>query len=128
MKGVRRWLAFALALCAASAPAADLTIFADRLDANWANCTWDSTIGLDNATPRFGGAASIAVRVDRAWGALYLRAGAPVDVSGHHQLRFWVHGGSAGGQRLRVVVNKLDAFTFTPTANSWTLVAIPFAA
>lgn len=116
----------------ASTPRApsDLSIYADALASGWDDWSWDTTHNFANTSPVQGGTASIAVTFDAAWAGLYLHAGTPIATGGYDSLRFWVHGGTAGGQTVHVSVNfdTGNAYAITPQANTWTLVDIPLAA
>ena len=58
-----------------------------------------------------------------------MHAGTPVSSAGYDTLRFWMHGGSTGGQHLRLVANGGDpAFSIpAPQASTWTQVDVPLA-
>lgn len=122
-------MTIALLLPVSGLQAADLPIYTDSLAAGWADWSWGSTRNFGTASPVHGGSASIAVTCD-AWGALYLHANAPVDLSGYESVSFWIHGGTAGNQQLRVVVNDDTTHTYTVTAQAyvWTEVTIPLSA
>ncbi len=122
-----------VAVCSAPfdrpAAAADLPVYSDTLASGWANWSWDSTLNLSASSPVQSGSRSISVTYTSGWGALYLHTGQPVDLSGYDRLRFWIHGGSTGGQKLRVVANSNSNATFpvTVAANSWTQVDVPLS-
>ncbi len=110
-------------------PLALLIIYGDTLDSNWADWSW-ATVSLTNTVPVHSGNQSIAVKYNAAWEGLYLHANSAVDTSSYDQLRFFIHGGSTGGQHLRVVANGDDSNTvaITPTANTWTQFNVPLSA
>jgi hypothetical protein len=74
-------------------------IFDDALQTGWENWSW-AELELANSAIVQSGSHSIRVTVD-AWEALYLHH-APFAVSGFTNITFWIHGGTAGGQRLRL--------------------------
>lgn len=112
------------------APLASAVIYGDALGSGWADWSWDTTVDVNNATPVHGGSQSMAVTFDAAWAGLYLHGDPAVDTSGYDGLRFWIHGGSAGGQQLRVVANGDGSHAFPVTAqpNTWTQVDVPLSA
>jgi len=113
-----------------SSAAADMPVYSDAIASGWASWSWNTTLNFAAASPVRSGSSSISVTYTSGWSALYLHPEQPVDLSGYTSLRFWIHGGTAGNQQLRVVVNEDPAVTFsvTPTANSWTQVDVPFSA
>ena len=111
-------------------PSAPLIIYGDALGSGWQDWSWNTTVNLNDAAPVHGGSQSIAVTYTVAWAGLYLHAEPAVDLSGYDTLRFWIHGGSAGHQQLRVVANGDGSSTFaiTATANTWAQFNVPLAA
>ncbi len=110
-----------------SRAAADLAVYADSLAAGWEDWSWNTTRNLANATPVHGGTASLAVTYTAAWGGLYLHANS-VDVSAYDTLRFWLHGGSAGGQHISVGLNyNGSTHEVVATAGTWQQVEIPLS-
>jgi hypothetical protein len=122
--------AAALTLCRGTSSAADLPIYADGLGSGWSDWSWGTSRNLANASPVRSGTRSISVAYTAAWAGLYLHAAPAVDLGGYDRLRFWIHGGSAGNQHLRVVVNGDDVNTFqvTAQADTWTEVSVPLSA
>lgn len=111
---------------------ADIVIYDDALAPGWQNWSWAVTDPAHGETVR-SGTVSLAV-TPTAWSAAYLRAAAaPVDTQGLLNLTFWVHGGTAGGQRLQVVAVVDDVaqpgVPIAPlAANSWQRVSVPLSA
>jgi hypothetical protein len=104
------------------------TIYDDALQNGWVDYgSWDTMVNYGNTAPIHGGAKSIAVRFDAAWAGLYLHANA-VSTSGYETLRFFIHGGSAGNQHLRIVANGSADYAITVAANAWTQIDIPLSA
>jgi hypothetical protein len=119
------WLAQPAPRVSITQAASDLTIYGDALAAGWADWSWGTTRNLSNASPVQGGTASISVKYEAAWAGFYLHANTPVDLANYDRLRFWIHGGSAGSQRLRVVANGSDpSIAVTANANQWKQVEV----
>src|SRR5512137_621025 len=72
-------------------------IYTDALALGWSNWSW-ATVDLQATAPVHSGSRSIAVTYG-AWQGLYLHY-AELSTAGFTYLRFFIHGGSAGGQRL----------------------------
>lgn len=104
----------------------DQTIYADTLASGWQDWSWDTTRAAAT-TPRHGGASALAVTHTAAWGGLYFHADPAVNTAGFTYLRFWIHGGATGGQRIEIKLNGSGVHTFSVTAaaNAWTQVDAP---
>jgi hypothetical protein len=139
--GVIMWIAvMVLAVLSELAPrtttavAADLGVYADSLSTGWANWSWNTAVDFAAISPVYGGTHSLAVTYASGWAGLYLVAAQVVDSSPYDTLQFWIHGGSSGGQKLRVVLtdgshNPLadQAVAVPVMAGVWTQVKIPLA-
>ena len=79
----------------------DHNIYTDSLQNSWDNWSWSSTIDPNATTVLHGGTRSMAVTITGAWGALSLHH-TDLDTAPYSDLQFWVNGGSAGGQKLRL--------------------------
>jgi len=133
----RRWtylVALMVAAATASMALGDVTlpVYTDSLAAGWQNWSWGATVGFANINPAYGGAgASISVRYTAAWAGLYLHNDAPVGTSTYTSVRFQIHGGTIGGNGLRVVgynaalAEGLGVQLIPTTAGQWVLVEIP---
>jgi len=109
------------------------TIYDDALGSGWEDWSW-AQVDLAATAPVHTGSHSIAVTFS-AWQGLYLHK-ADVNTLGMTQLQFYIHGGSAGGQRINVYMN-LDVggsaqngpqiSVPVPAKNSWTEVQIALA-
>lgn len=107
--------------------AADLPVYTDALASGWQDWSWDTTVDRSNATPVHSGTASIAATYTAAWGGLYLHANS-LDISAYDTLRFWLHGGTAGGQRVSISLNfNGSTREVTATAGTWQKVEIPLS-
>ncbi len=108
----------------------DLAVYTDSLASGWADWSWDTTRNLSNPSPTQGGSASIAATYTAAWGGLYFHSNSALSASSYTAAQFWIHGGSAGGQRIafRVVYgangNWANSVAVTPQANTWTQVTV----
>ena len=113
--------------------APSLDVYQDSLAAGWQDWSWGTTRQFANGSPVQSGSHSLAVQYTEAWGGLYLRAETAVSTSSVNTLRFWLHGGSSGGQQLMVkVVNGSEGwssgYAVTAVSASWQLVEIPLSA
>lgn len=112
----------------------ELVIYTDSLAAGWENWSWSTTTNFAATAPVYSGTRSLAVTYTAAWAGLYLHRNTLVNSADYDLLRFWVHGGSAGGQRLEVKLadggnNVLStSVTVTAQAGVWSQVDIPLAA
>lgn len=101
----RPWLAGGVLLAvtlACPAALADLAIYTDALQNNWANWSWGATVNLANTSPVHSGSRSISVTITGGGQALYLEHTA-FNPSPCGSLTFWLNGGPSGGQKLDVV-------------------------
>lgn len=128
-------LCVALALAGLAAPArrayaAPRDIYTDALAAGWDDWSW-ATVNLQATSPVHSGTYSISIAGD-AWEGLYLHHSG-VTTSGYTWLRFYAHGGGAGGQLLQVYATLTGgasgpAVSLAPLpANVWTEVRVPLA-
>lgn len=79
--------------------AAAQDIYTDALAVGWSDWSW-ATVDLQAAAPVHSGSHSIAVTYG-AWQGLYLHY-PEFPTAGSSHLRFFIHGGSSGGQQIRV--------------------------
>ncbi|MDX9832536.1 MAG: fibronectin type III domain-containing protein [Anaerolineae bacterium] len=120
------------ALSPAPAAAAQ-DIYTDALAVGWSDWSW-ATVDLQAAAPVHSGSRSIAVTYD-AWQGLYLHY-PEFSTAGFSHLRFFIHGGSSGGQQLNVYAtyaadgsqqNGPSIAISPPTAAAWSEVRIALA-
>jgi uncharacterized repeat protein (TIGR01451 family) len=104
---------------------ADVVVYEDALATGWADWSWNTTVNPSNTSPvHHGSGVSIAATYTAAWGGLYLHADS-VDISAYDTLRFWLHGGSAGGQDISVSIeNNGSTYRVIATAGAWQEVEI----
>lgn len=115
-------------------------VYADALAPGWQNWSWDTTVNfaatlsdgtVSNGAVADGTAPAIAVTYHAAWAALRLHQDELIATQTADLLRFRLHGGPTGGQKIRVLLadaaNTLleQGVTVTAVANSWTQVEIP---
>ncbi|MEZ4714202.1 MAG: glycoside hydrolase family 44 protein [Caldilineaceae bacterium] len=109
----------------------ELLIFDEGLNDSWQDWSWSISTEYASTAQVESGASSLAVTYDQGWGALYLHSNTSLPRDEYDALRFWIHGGDAGGQKVRVVLaDENDGFReesveVTAQAQSWTPVDIP---
>jgi hypothetical protein len=112
--------------------AASQIIYDDDLATGWSDWSWAS-VDLAATSPVYSGSHSIAVTYTAGWQGLSLYYPGLV-TTGFTHLRFFIHGGGAGGQVLRVYAIRAsdsagshgpEVAVSPPAANSWTEVQIP---
>ncbi|HNT55658.1 MAG TPA: glycoside hydrolase family 44 protein [Anaerolineaceae bacterium] len=121
-----------LLCCLAPVPvqaAEDLVVYDETLAAGWQDWSWGAEIDLANGEPVHTGTYSAAVTLTGSnWGALYLGRNTPLSTSGYSGIRFWIHGGAAGGQQISFhLMDNEHRVHLTLTAGSWVAVTVPFA-
>ncbi|HVM70988.1 MAG TPA: glycoside hydrolase family 44 protein [Anaerolineales bacterium] len=100
---------------------ANSPIYTDALDPAWQDWSYNSlTTNYANTSPVHTGTDSIAVTYTGGWSGLQVGYhGANLDISAYDTLRFWINGGSAGGQTVQLQFGGLTQ-NITPLANTWT--------
>jgi hypothetical protein len=109
-----------------SRPQAPHPIYADALANNWGDWSWNTTVNLDNPAPACG-TYSIAATFTQGWDGLQFGHQPAIDLNGYDTLRFWIHGGTSGGQSVTVHLDGGISQVVTPQANSWQLIDIPLS-
>ena len=113
--------------------AAPQIIYDDSLATGWVDYSW-ATVNLSATSPVHSGSNSIAVTTG-AWQGFYL-AHPGASTLGFSQVRFFAHGGSAGGQQIQLYALRASdsggghgpAIAVPAlTANTWTEIQIPLA-
>ncbi|GIV95981.1 MAG: hypothetical protein KatS3mg057_0638 [Herpetosiphonaceae bacterium] len=116
-----------------AAPTATTIIYHDALAASWQNWSWAS-VDFQATSPVYSGTNSIAVTYS-GWDGLYLYHPG-LDTGGSSRLRFFIHGGNAGGQQLHVYAVRADdpdgahgpeISVSPPAAGAWSEVQISLA-
>lgn len=131
---VRMAVVCASAASITSAGRAATVVYGDSLTAGWQNWSWSSTVNFAATSPTHAGsAASLSVRYDAGWAGLYLHTAGALSTSDLVSLRFSIHGGTTGGQRIRVTAydaggNAGAGLALSPlTAGTWTDVEVPIS-
>jgi hypothetical protein len=104
---------------------ANLAVYADALTSDWQDWPYNgATINYVNASPTHSGTASIAVTYTEGWDGIQIGYhGANLNISAYDTFRFWIHGGSTGGQTIQLQLGSITQ-NITPQANTWTKVDI----
>jgi hypothetical protein len=125
----------ALLLGPLSLAAQTTPIYVNAVEPGWQNWTWGTTVNFANGSPAQGGSGtSISVRYDAAWAGFYLHSTTNVSTAGFQTLRFSIHGGTTGGQALRLVaydaaLNEGGDFAVpAPAPGTWQQIDVPVAA
>jgi len=114
---------------------ADVVVYGDTLQAGFEDWSWGGGTNLANTSPTHAGNRSIAF-TGHAWNALSIHSQAtfPTAATG---LRFWLHGGTTGGQQLALILEKggnassvvpLNPLGVAPLAGQWREIHLVFAA
>ena len=110
------------------APAYLQPVYTDNLAPGWSDWSW-AEVDLQAASPVFAGSRSVAVWVD-PWEGFYLHH-AGLTTHGLTEVRFHIHGGAMGGQRLELHA-VLEDGRFTPgvlvpppAGGAWSEVRLP---
>lgn len=104
---------------------ADSPVYTDALAIGWEDWSYGGiTTSYTNTSPVHSGSASIAVTYTGGWSGLQVGFhGTNLDISAYDTLRFWINGGSTGGQTIQLQMGALQQ-DITPQANTWTLVDV----
>ncbi len=109
---------------------ADASVYADALASGWQDWSWDTgtiTTNYANANPHHAGTASIAVTYTGGWSGFQVGYhDANLDISAYDTFRFWIHGGSTGGQTIQLQLGTIEQ-NIIPQANTWTRVDVSLA-
>jgi len=110
---------------------ADQVIYNDALQNSWQDWGW-ATINYNNISPVHSGSKSVSVTITtNTFQAIYI-AHTAFDSSPYTNLVFWINGGPAGGQQLKVQGHAngvAQASTNLPAlaANTWQQFTLPLA-
>jgi hypothetical protein len=124
----RLWL---LSVLTPLALRADQIVYDDALQNDWQDWGWAS-INYNNTSPVHSGSKSISVTItNSSYQAIYI-AHPAFDSTLYTNLTFWINGGAAGGQQLKVqghAYGSGQGVTNLPTlaANTWQQFTIPLA-
>lgn len=99
-----------------------MEIYTDALQNGWEDWSWSATRDFNSSGTVQSGSKAISVTMTAGWAALSLHH-ANLDTGSYTNLSFWIHGGSSGGQRLRVYAETTTAQPGVDlpqlTANTW---------
>jgi hypothetical protein len=117
------------------APAADTTVYAEGLASGWEEqgWSWDTTVDLASNAAAHGGSVSVAATYTAQYGGLRMHTNSALAGADYSAVRFWIHGGAAGGQAIQFKVitaddQNWDNFaSLTPQAGTWTQVTVQLA-
>jgi Glycoside hydrolase family 44 len=102
----------------------------DAYESGFYSWSWSTRLNPLSFAKIHTGTASLAVTMTGPWAGAYLHSDSFIDASQVNRLRFWIHGGTTGNQKLRVMLANEGTLTLepgyvvTPVANTWTLVDI----
>ena len=108
---------------------APYSIYKNTLTKGWEDRSWDANINF-SGFPAYDGLTAIVVHFAAPDGAMYLYTPEPLNAKDYNVLRFWINGGTAGGQQVEVALidgneNVLPAVPITPPyPNNWRQVDI----
>ena len=113
-----------------------LVVYADQLQNGFEDGSW-GTHNMAETSVVHSGTAAISFEPSN-WSGLSLGRAGGIDLSQYEAVQLWVHGGTAGGQKLRVIAVAGDPIgdgasleTFLPggkvPAGSWVQATVPFA-
>jgi len=106
-------------------------VYTDQLASGWQNWSWRTTVNSQATSPVQSGTKSLSATYGINWAGLYLHSSTLLTGSNYDTLHFFIHGGTAGGQQISVVLRDgSDAEGTTvnlaaPVAGQWTEVNIP---
>jgi hypothetical protein len=130
-------LFFALVLSIRAACAAPLPVYTDALQSSFQNYSYGGGSNFANATPAFAGTSSIAFNGNNFNAMSFALVGQTLSSAQYQKLHFWLHGGIAGGQQLRVYLQLNNSVVLqapisaaitggAAAANTWREVTIDF--
>lgn len=118
-----------LLLASSGAARADVVVYADAIASGWQDWSWGGvTRELGSTAPVYAGTAAMRVTYTEGWSGVQLGNASGVDVSAYDVLRFYVHGGSSGGQSIEVRCGNGSGYVsqvVVPVAATWTQVDLP---
>lgn len=122
-------LLLALVLVPTGEARAGIAIYTDGLTSGFNDWSWGG-IDRDLASSQEVHSGGTAMRAEftAGWSGLQLGNAYTVDASAVDCLRFWIHGGTAGNQKILVYTGDANAYAsavVTPAAGTWTRVDIP---
>lgn len=130
-------LAFCLCVWTSATVAQDVVLYDDQLRNDWQNFSYGGGSNFANAAPTQAGNASIAFTGNNFNAVSLAHETLDFTTAAYPAVRFFVHGGNAGGQQLRVFLQlnnalvanaELDTYITggSPAANAWREVVVRF--
>ena len=106
-----------------------LTAFTDGFQENWNNWSWATATTVTSSVV-YTGLNALAVEHTGAFGGLFFAVESNIAADDLSALRFWIHGGSTGGQDLGARLERPDGsitneVVIGTTANLWNEISIP---
>jgi len=88
-------------------------VYTDGLDSGWQDWSYGGvTVNLASSSQVHAGSASVSVHYTGGWSGFQIGYGGNnLDVSSYDKLRFWIHGGSAGGQVIQLQIQDQNGST-----------------
>jgi hypothetical protein len=106
----------------------NIKLYDNALKTNWSAYTSFTNRNLNNTNPVQSGTKSISVQHNKASGYLTLATNIAQSLAGMTHLKFWIHGGTAGSQKIAIKINNITTkYNVVATKNSWTLITIPLS-
>jgi hypothetical protein len=101
------------------------SVYADSLASGWDDWSYNSiTVDLGHSAHVHSGSDAVAVTYSGGWSGFQLGYLGGLDVSTYDTFRFWIHGGTAGGQTIQLQIGGIEQ-DLSPQANTWTRVDVP---
>lgn len=114
-------------------------VYADALN-GWGDWSWSVTVNFAGTSPVYQGSNAISATYTAAWGGVQLNYGGGFSAANLARLEFYVHGGTAGGQNVRVYLVDSNGTSLTKVplnsyveggsvaAGAWRKASIPLSA
>lgn len=121
-----------------TSPPTGQTIYADALTTGWENWSWGTAVDLAVTSPVQTGSSAISVGYNQAWAGFYLHHAQFIPATGSI-LEFAIHGGSTGGQTIKLFAKNASGGDLPSVAlnqyvtgggvaaNAWRMVRVPMA-
>lgn len=108
----------------------NIAVYSNSLDAAWSDWSWNTAVNQATTSPVHSPSNSLSVKYNAAWAGFYLHTYIAVDTGLYDKLSFWVHGGTTGNQKIRIVANGdgNNTYAVTALAGAWTQVVVPLSA
>ncbi len=100
-------------------------LYQTALMTGWQNWSWEAAVDFSAASPEAQDESALAITFQAAWAALSLHSERMIDGRRYDLLRFQIHGGEWGNQKLRVVLAdaggafQAQGLEITAEANRW---------